>query len=544
MTSPSPVSAWGPAALAVLVLAAQACDSAEPSETLGGRRLPFTTGWGPARGHEDVLRFGTDFANDLLTGEVGTYGFYPRIYSGEDCVTSTNPLVLGNGATDFPDDVIAAFYRADPDHWHDSPTLQDLHFLRNWVGADGVETPREACVGAQQRVIEATRKAGEAWRSGWTTDAYYWIGHATHILQDSFATPHTLRMGAYLRTLVDVCTYDRELPGVCYHSTVATGDRVWETTFSCEFSPDDRSWDCLTPEAQDAALATTGYLLVVGRWLNAGAVGDVGPRLETWFTGPAVDIYTGYFSCEWLDGLALGEVCTDGRVCDSGACVDDVCCSGDCGECSMCDAWGLEGSCTAADEGTDPHGDCWVSGGDPSCAGSCNGFGSCAFPGEETRCGLCSACDGQGRCMQRLADDDECGAIDCSGLDSSCRRYADRTTDRCAGLGRCRTPNTLAYCTEWTDLPCDADATDTMRDTADTSSDAAPDTVPGDGAPEAEPDGSFDAWPEPPANDSGCSCATAPPRSPWAALLLLACGAAAASIRAASARRNRIRRSG
>jgi hypothetical protein len=139
-------------------------------------------------------------------------------------------------------------------------------------------------------------------------------------------------------------------------------------------------------------------------------------------------------------------------------------------------------------------------------------------------------------------DDDECGIIDCSGLDTECVRYADRTTERCAGLGRCREPNTISTCREWTELPCGADASDTVRDATDTGTDTASDTAPGDVVTDAEPDGSFDAWPEPPQGESGCSCATARPRSSWAALLLLACGIVAASARTASAKKNSVRR--
>jgi MYXO-CTERM domain-containing protein len=320
-----------------------------------------------------------------------------------------------------------------------------------------------------------------------------------------------------------VCSYGREVPGVCYHASFDLADRIWEKTTSCLLNPDDRSWECLTPEAQAAALATTGYLLLVGRWLDDGTIGDIGSLLEAWFTGAAVDPYTGYFSCASLDGLWPGEDCVDDRVCDSDACVDGVCCARDCGTCSTCDAPGWEGLCTAATAGTDPHDDCTVPGGDPLCAGTCDGFGACDYPGSEVPCGLCAACDGEGDCLAAPADDPECGIIECSGLDTPCRAYADHITDRCAGLGRCMAPDTASACTEWWDLACDADATDTASDgTSDTAPDAEPD---------AEPDGEFDGWPEPPQGDSGCSCATAFPRSPWMMLALLAGGALLAIVR-------------
>ena len=500
-----------PAAFA-LVLAATACDAEVPSEAIGVVQAPFTTGYGPARGHEDVLRFGVEFANTLLYGETGVPGPFPSVEPGDDCLMSENPLVLGNGATDFPDDPMTDFYDTDSHTWHTSPTLQNLHFLRNYVG-DDVETAREACVGSERRILAATRRAGKSWRSGSSEDTFYWIGHATHILQDSFASPHTQRSGTGLRTLIDLCSYGREVPGVCYHSSVALGDRIWITSLACELNPHDRSWDCLTPEAQAAAYATAGYLRIVGRWLAAGAIDEVEPALTTWFTGDAVDDYTGYLSCDALEGLSSGAACGDDRVCDTGACVDGVCCARECGACEVCDAPGREGLCTDADEGTDPHDDCSPPGGDPWCAGSCDGAGACAYPGAESSCGLCSACDGRGECASVPADDDACGVIDCSDLDTACRTYADRTADRCAALGRCLPPDTPSTCTDWTDLGCDADADATDPET--------------DGAIDDVPDASWDADPWPPAEgDGGCSCAVAPPRASSTLSLLAVLGLA------------------
>jgi MYXO-CTERM domain-containing protein len=51
-------------------------------------------------------------------------------------------------------------------------------------------------------------------------------------------------------------------------------------------------------------------------------------------------------------------------------------------------------------------------------------------------------------------DDDACGAVDCSALDTACRVYHDLTTNRCASLGACRSDNDPAACTSWTDRPC------------------------------------------------------------------------------------------
>jgi len=91
------------------------------------------------------------------------------------------------------------------------------------------------------------------------------------------------------------------------------------------------------------------------------------------------------------------------------------------------------------------------------CAGKCDGAGQCAFPDVGTNCGLCSACDGTGRCTATPADDSACDAIDCSGLDQSCKAYDDLKADRCQGTGACKAPNAGATCTSWHDT-CQADA--------------------------------------------------------------------------------------
>src|SRR5690606_8798909 len=49
----------------------------------------------------------------------------------------------------------------------------------------------------------------------------------------------------------------------------------------------------------------------------------------------------------------LGETCAGGSECDSGFCVDGVCCSGSCdGACQACDLVGVEGMCSPHAEGT------------------------------------------------------------------------------------------------------------------------------------------------------------------------------------------------
>jgi hypothetical protein len=151
---------------------------------------------------------------------------------------------------------------------------------------------------------------------------------------------------------------------------------------------------------------------------------------------------------------ANAETCAGNGECASGYCVGGYCCNVACdGNCEVCDS--TPGQCTLVPAGDDPRSRCQAaSGGHVLCAGKCDGAGQCAFPDVGTNCGLCSACDGTGRCTATPADDSACDAIDCSGLDTACRIFQDLTSNRCAALGACKTDNDPATCTSYTDLEC------------------------------------------------------------------------------------------
>jgi hypothetical protein len=150
-----------------------------------------------------------------------------------------------------------------------------------------------------------------------------------------------------------------------------------------------------------------------------------------------------------------GFPCKVDRDCESGACFDGICCDQKCdGNCRSCALPGHVGICTAVPDGLDPRRACQVAiGGTPACGGACYG-GQCAFPDVGTPCGICAACDGNGRCTAAPADDARCGVVDCSRLDTACRIYQDLTANRCAALGLCKTANDPATCNVFTDLRC------------------------------------------------------------------------------------------
>ncbi|MFK7988550.1 MAG: DNRLRE domain-containing protein [Sandaracinaceae bacterium] len=83
-----------------------------------------------------------------------------------------------------------------------------------------------------------------------------------------------------------------------------------------------------------------------------------------------------------------GDACTLDEQCQTGECVDGVCCDTACdGQCSSCGVSGMEGTCSPISG--DPVGGrppCASDGG--VCAGTCNGVNgtTCTFPGAETSC--------------------------------------------------------------------------------------------------------------------------------------------------------------
>lgn len=109
---------------------------------------------------------------------------------------------------------------------------------------------------------------------------------------------------------------------------------------------------------------------------------------------------------------SAGAECGAATDCESGFCVDGVCCNTSCGEaCMRCDAPGTRGQCTPAGKGEDdPHKLC-RSEGPETCglSGTCDGRGACAKYAAGVVCkpGSCAgssqmpagSCDGQGACV-------------------------------------------------------------------------------------------------------------------------------------------------
>jgi hypothetical protein len=110
--------------------------------------------------------------------------------------------------------------------------------------------------------------------------------------------------------------------------------------------------------------------------------------------------------------LPAGSACGTNNDCDSGICVDDVCCDGVCGFCEACSAAakvdGIDGTCGPALPDSDPRGDCEAD--DVLICqknGECDGAGQCALYADGTQCADGKYCIAQS-CDEGCASDQDC----------------------------------------------------------------------------------------------------------------------------------------
>ncbi|MEK6608440.1 MAG: FG-GAP-like repeat-containing protein [Myxococcota bacterium] len=157
-------------------------------------------------------------------------------------------------------------------------------------------------------------------------------------------------------------------------------------------TPWSGSGTVFSPTVIEGALASATVTPATGgsyRW-RARVVYPVGGGKGRWssFGG------NGEGDPDFVTAQPNGLACTAGGVCASGICEDGICCAAACGLCSSCNAAGT--SCAVAPP-----------------------------------------------------DDAGCGTIDCDGIDTTCRDYADLTAERCQSAGTCKAPNSPS-CTSFT----------------------------------------------------------------------------------------------
>ena len=169
------------------------------------------------------------------------------------------------------------------------------------------------------------------------------------------------------------------------------------------------------------------------------------------------DCVTGYFCSAGVCTLkrASGITCTAANQCQSGLCVDDVCCNSSCGQqCEACDIASKRGTCSPVLGA--PHGARTACTSDGSaCGGSCDGSrrDACDYPDSASVCrlGSCTGgtatiaafCDGSGFCpasTTRSCAPFVCAANGCLG---DCGEDSDCATGSFCEAGICTARHAL-----------------------------------------------------------------------------------------------------
>jgi hypothetical protein len=208
-------------------------------------------------------------------------------------------------------------------------------------------------------------------------------------------------------------------------------------------------------EGQAVRCLVTGYLQgapVQRAEAEAGVVGgsvvDVRVTLSpTWGVadgGPGTDMAGGADAGPRPKGN--GQPCGAAADCNSGFCVDGVCCESACaGACHACNLPAKMGSCSPLAAGArdtlcvqQPMASCGLD-------GTCNASGACQNYAAGTACmaGTCSGntvvggrtCDGRGTCQGAASQ--SCGSYTCDPATRSCKT-------RCTSNGDCASPNVCA----------------------------------------------------------------------------------------------------
>ncbi|MFK8137310.1 MAG: hypothetical protein AB8E15_03025 [Bdellovibrionales bacterium] len=296
--------------------------------------------------------------------------------SGPDAL---NPIIRGNYATDVPDEksrYSTSFGSPGWEKkkkkvnnvpnsidWHTNPDGQNIHFLRNFSGTE-LESAYSACMGGRKRIENASLKSLKMWanylvqfgsaeksatqlmqsiaqfkKAGKDTKrlekalrdlersiapdrvkiqrkSLFLMGHATHVLQDSFSPAHSIRSTKGNFDIQDVCYYDpRGMGGgggkaaiphfdaglktilsksidkmtqmfrdiwagqearddsklVCLHNTFDIRDGIWSRTHDHKHQLQDSKWDeselleTLNHSSKKSIDACVGYDFVDGR---------------------------------------------------------------------------------------------------------------------------------------------------------------------------------------------------------------------------------------------------------------------------------------
>ncbi len=158
-----------------------------------------------------------------------------------------------------------------------------------------------------------------------------------------------------------------------------------------------------------------------------------------------------------------GQACGCNSDCQSGFCVDGVCCNSACTEaCKTCNGQGAPGICTFVPNGVPEQSGACAVGAVSTCGldGTCDGQGHCRKYPEGTECkpGTCNGaavsdinvCDGQGGC--RAGPATICAPFNCDSATNRCASTCKSNTDCASGIlcvnGSCGLKPNGAVCTK------------------------------------------------------------------------------------------------
>ncbi len=252
---------------------------------------------GVLSGHEEITRQAIVWSKDILLSipELDTDHFRQAVRDMTDLEAdflfglvgrnSTNPIVRGNYATDNPihpdeprahwEASLSEFFGVPVDNWHTDPRTQAPHALRKTLGEGEhpglglVEPAKDSCYATRDTIFKLTSEAARIWRNLLSAEidphalenrpefltelrrkALFFMGSATHVIQDSFSPAHTFRDDSGNNDLMDVCFYDpSELKeGLLrghVHAQVSVAQGLWIT------GPIQRYIDKLTRETSN-----------------------------------------------------------------------------------------------------------------------------------------------------------------------------------------------------------------------------------------------------------------------------------------------------
>lgn len=208
---------------------------------------------GVLSGHEEITRQAMVLVRqvtprkkfEIIAPAFGLMGDLDPKTLGTAGSRTTNLVINGNFATDWPVHSIPKYAADLKKFWnirddlslHTNPNLQIMHFLRNGRPDGGVMGAYKVCTLGREMIRAITIEGIRSWLKKDYPRAVFFFGHATHVLQDSFSSAHTLRDMSANSEIIDHCYYGgpqrKALQKIgkdkkyCYHKPIDPGDLIW-----------------------------------------------------------------------------------------------------------------------------------------------------------------------------------------------------------------------------------------------------------------------------------------------------------------------------